>query len=183
MKKITPLILVFVLLTAILFAGCDEVTPAPVDTQKVEQQKTEENQKRLIANDTMPIVDQSLERLNLIRRLNFMNQGDRISYMYTFSDQGQLIEEQQVLGKISSVNSLLTTPNQIVKKRGDFDEGSNCYQSHVVASPDFDGSYGENGDAIFWFSPIGEYNEWNGIYYFSSTRQSFTVNPILMEVQ
>ena len=39
---------------------------------------------------------------------------------------------------------------------------------------DVDGSYGENDNGIFFFTPDGKYIEWSGIYLYSS-------NPMIVE--
>lgn len=178
---ISTFIITMMIISGLIMSDFNISEASSESTFELEQRKTEENQKRLLANEKLPVITKSLERDNLKRRLEFMNQSDRISYIYMFSAQGQLIREEQVLGKISSVNSLLTTPDQVIKLKGDFGYYAS-ENTHVVASPDFDGSYGENGDAIFWFTPDGEYKEWNGIYKFSSTRKTFTIQPILIDI-
>lgn len=50
----------------------------------------------------------------------------------------------------------------------------------VVASPDLDGSYGSNGDAIFFFTTEGVYCEWNGKYFLCDRPLKLTSAPLLI---
>lgn len=58
---------------------------------------------------------------------------------------------------------MLTTPEQVVQV---FANGTRIGLERLP-SPDLDGSYGENPQGIFWFSPDGGYHEWSGMYYMS----------------
>ena len=80
-------------------------------------------------------------------------------------------------GKVSSVNSKLTTQEQIVD-----DPYGRSYDvgGKVVESPDLDGSYGSNGDAIFFFTTDGAYIEWPGVYHLSDFPLRLTTQPILL---
>jgi|SRR6185503_2264256 len=157
----------FVILTPTAKAG----NPTDNGTQSQEAKKTEDNQKRLAAATPIPELQQSLERENLKRRLEFQNDANRPGYVYMLSDTGQVIAEYVIKGKPSSMNSLLTTPQQLVTKWGGQCSASNysgeCY---AVDSPDLDGSYGANPDGIFFFTADNTYVEWAGRYIYSSER-------------
>ena len=84
-----------------------------------------------------------------------------------------------VRGKVSSVNSLLTTPDQIKKTR--VYGGDSGFDPVVVASPDLDGSYGTNGDAIFFFDENDNYIEWCGEYKLSDFPLKMSTPPVLVE--
>lgn len=127
----------------------------------------------LVLNDKLPKIERSLERENLKRRIEFINQPDRIGYLYLLSESGQLVKEVQVKGKVSSLNSYLTPMQEV-----------DYYSTGpvVLDSADLDGTWGENDSGIFWFTPDGIYQEWTGLYLYSSERMSFESKPILMEV-
>ena len=163
MKK--SLFILAVVVLGVNISGCDYEEPTYYTTAK----QNEVAVQNLIKNDTLPNITRSLERENLKRRINFINQPDRVGYLYLISDNGQLIKEVQVLGKVSSLNSYLTPMEEI---RG----------SHVVSAADLDGTYGDNQDGIFWFNMDGVYQEWSGMYFYSSERMTFTTQPLLMEV-
>lgn len=122
-----------------------------------------------------------MERENLKRRIEFINQPDRIGYLYLLSENGQLIKEIQVLGKVSSLNSYLTPMEDIHIVRHDGDSSSYAETPVVTQAADLDGTYGENADGIFWFTSDGVYQEWSGLYLYSSERLSFTSKPVLIE--
>lgn len=137
--------------------GCDD--DRKDNTQRLEQNLTEEQQEVHLKAVPMPQLKTSQERKNLVRRLETFNTEDKVSYIYLVN-YGKVMAFYTVKGKVSSVNSLLTTPDQIVDQW----HGGHGYQSHVVSSPDLDGSYGTNGDAIFFFTTDGTYVEWKGDY-------------------
>ena len=140
---------------------------------------TEANQQRLIAASDMPKPTSSLERANLIRRYNFLNDQDKQFYVYLVS-YGKVMAFYTAKGKVSSTNSRLTQEEQIVKD-------PNCYMGGggpcglVVGSPQLDGSYGTNGDGIFFFTTEGAYVEWNGEYMVSDFPLKLSTPPELVK--
>jgi hypothetical protein len=80
------------------------------------------------------------------------------------------------------VNSKLTNDVQIVRAQDcDHHQSSEGACFKTVESPQMDGSYGSNGDAIFFFTPDGQYVEYNGIYYVSSQPQNIQTQVTLTE--
>ena len=55
---------------------------------------------------------------------------------------------------------------------------TSCYQ--VVESPDQDGSYGTNGDGVFFFTTEGAYVEWRGDYMVSDFPLKLSTPPALV---
>lgn len=150
------------------------------NTQKREAILTEENQRRLIQAVPVPKLETSQERTNLVKRLERFNNADKVSYIYLVN-YGKVMAFYTIKGKVSSVNSMLTTTEQIVNKDGgqcSWSAGStDCY---VVASPDIDGSYGDNGDSIFFFTTEDTYVEWKGDYMLSDQPLKLTTQPELI---
>jgi predicted small lipoprotein YifL len=181
MKKLFMALIMLIIVFS--FAGCSEVTPTVPDSSfqqgsAVAEQATQ----NLVNNDILPKVERSLERENIKRRIEFINQPDRIGYLYCFADNGTLVREVQVKGKVSSLNSYLT-PMEQVEWYNNIDLGEYTGSVPVVVqSPDLDGTYGENAEGVFWFDANGIYQEWNGYYFYSATRLSWTTEPILMEI-
>ena len=66
-------------------------------------------------------------------------------------------------GKVSSLNSFLS-PNYVEQEGGG---GSPGYYIINTELADVDGSYGENDNGIFFFTPDGKYVEWTGEYLYS----------------
>lgn len=167
MKKI--ILILMCLALVVVSVGC--VTG---NSHGISSRANEAAVRDIIANDTLPVITRSLERENIKRRIEFINQPDRIGYLYLLSENGQLIKEVQVLGKVSSLNSYLT-PMENVERLG---SGG----AAITQAADLDGTYGENADGIFWFTADGIYQEWCGLYFYSSERMTFTTQPLLMEV-
>lgn len=157
------------------------------DTYWYEIGVTEANQKGLVNAQPPFQMDNSLERQNLIERYKYLNDRNNLHHVYMMSHDGKVISYEVAQGKVSSVNSKLTNDKQIVKIKGaGFDgsgggggaEGPNY---KVVESPQMDGSYGTNGDAIFFFTPDGHYVEWNGLYVVSEEPKEITSEVTLVD--
>lgn len=135
-----------------------------------EQAHTEANQRDLNARQPAPTISWSLERDNLIKRFKLQNDRSVVFYMYVFVPGiADPIGYYQV-NKVSSVNSQLTNPLQMVDDpNGDYSAGST-----ILPSPAEDGSYGENGNAVFGFTPEEIYLEHNMLYMASTVPLRFT---------
>lgn len=150
------------------------------DTFHYESKFTEQNQQRLVKATPPPKLDRSLERENLIRRYEFLNDQNKIFYVYLV-DYGKVMGYYTAKGKISSVNSRLTQEEQIVYARSTSNFGYSLEGFQVVGSPQLDGSYGTNGDGIFFFTTEGAYVEWNGQYIVSDFPLKMSTPPVLIK--
>ena len=147
---------------------------------------TEENHHNLVTAQPPFEFDRSLERENLIERYQHLNDQNNVHHVYLLSMDGNVISYYTAQGKVSSVNSKLTNDRQIVRHPdcsfstgdGAGSEGA-CYKT--VESPQMDGSYGENGDAIFFFTTDGHYVEWNGWYLVSEEPKDIQTQVTLVE--
>lgn len=176
MNKKTISIGIVLVLIASMFMGCTGEQNYEDTTSGQEAKLTEENQNRLLIASPPPKLDKSLERENLVRRLELLNDENKIFYIYLVS-YGKVMAEYVAKGKVSSVNSKLTTQEQIVD-----DPYGRSYDvgGKVVESPDLDGSYGTNGDAVFFFTTDGAYVEWAGEYMISDFPLQLTTPPMLI---
>jgi len=195
-------ILIGVLLAAMMvFAGCQgeggqsgeklaedtgqDVSGATVgESYAYEIAITEKNQYGLVQKQPPFVMENSLERANLIRRYQYLNQPENLHHVYLMSNTGQVVAYKVAQGKVSSVNSKLTNDAQIVGSKQCIeethqDDEASCFKA--VESPQIDGSYGSNGDAIFFFTTDGEYVEWNGIYLVSEEPQSIQSAVVLTD--
>ena len=171
MKKlfILPVLLIGIVLMG---SGCDLDSGTGGDTAKIEQALTEQNQATLLANQPPMQLEWSLERENINRRTELWNDENKVSYIYLIS-YGRVMSFYTILGKVSSVNSQITNPNQIVDR----------YEGDVVIdSPAEDGSYGTNGDGIFFFTTDGVYVEWAGEYMLADEPLQLSTQPELIRV-
>lgn len=161
MKKFIAIICL-VIIMVMMFVGCEE------SGSYKDISKTKEAANNLQSNQPTPTdIDYSLERYNLIRRAYWVN-GQRekanalpcevqkpLGYIVLFTEGGGVVGRFVVDGKVSSLNSFLTPDTSSPNSTG----------SDWLA--DVDGSYGENDNGIFFFTPDGKYVEWTGIYLYS----------------
>ena len=173
MKKF--IVRLFTLLTVLVLClnmcACDvEATGSYADALS-----TQEAANRLQTNQPTPTdIDYSLERYNLIRRAYWVN-GQRekanalpcqitkpLGYVILLTESGSVVGKFTVDGKVSSLNSFLTPDSEYYEMvyGGDYTK-----ENKWLA--DVDGSYGENDNGIFFFTPDGKYVEWSGIYLYS----------------
>lgn len=140
------------------------------EVEATDEQKTRAVAEVLKTNQATPTdIDYSLERYNLIRRAYWVN-GQRekansvicpvqkpMGYIVLFTESGSIVGRFCVDGKVSSLNSYLTPDSEYYS----------CGDSWNRWIADVDGSYGENDNGIFFFTPEGQYIEFNGTYLFS----------------
>lgn len=145
---------------------------------------TEKNQYGLVQGQPPFVMDHSLERQNLIKRYQYLNDQNNVHHVYLMGENGKVIAYYVAQGKVSSVNSRLTNGEQIVgsnncvKEAHDQSEGS-CFEA--VESPQMDGSYGTNGNGIFFFTTDGHYVEYNGVYVVSEEPKNIQTEPVLVD--
>lgn len=173
MKKLLfiPLIGMVLILT-----GCSET--AMNTTAQKEQSLTEENQTKLLENQPPPKLEWSLERENITKRTNLWNDQNKISYIYLVN-YGKVMAFYTIKGKVSSVNSQISNTEQLTQRKFDTNSGYN-YVGGVISSPSEDGSYGTNGDAVFFFTTEGAYVEWAGDYMLADQPLRLTTQPELV---
>ena len=188
-KKILGIALAVPLMLGVV--GCEDIeattesstevsTSSQMDIREnsvgMEMRMTEKNQRRLNKAQPPVQIDWSLERDNLNKRIERWNDPNKVSYIYLLGDNGNIISYFPIKGKVSSVNSMLSTNLQIVEDPdGSYDAGS-----LLVESPNFDGSYGTNGDAIFFFTTDGTYMEWAGQYLLSDNPIKLMQQPVMV---
>lgn len=141
-----------------------------------EQKGSELNQRNFNKNQPAPKLSYSLERENLIKRFLLQNDRTVMFYMYIFIEGDRVPIGYYQVNKVSSVNSQLTNPEQIISG---LTSGNNLPSGTVavIPSPAEDGSYGTNGDAVFGFTPEDIYIEHNMKYISCTVPLSFKVKP------
>lgn len=164
MKKI--ILFVALLVCASLLGGCElEGSSISKDTSNTLAIANDLQKKQPTPTD----ITYSLERYNLIRRAYWVNgQRERavslisetpkpLGYVVLLTDSGAVVGSFVIDGKLSSLNSFLTPDSRYYEYGGVKNEWL----------PDVDGSYGDNDSGIFFFTPQGQYVEWNGKYLYS----------------
>lgn len=167
--------MVIIAIGCVIAIGCDSKIKDGAST-KLEMKQTESRHQILVAADPPVTIKKSLERVNLNKRIQRFNDPNKVSYIYLCSNTGQIYTFLPIKGKVSSLNSLLTTPEQIVSHQPrDMAE----WNSVVIPSPDLDGSYGVNPDGIFFFTTDDTYVEWNGIYFLCDKPLKLASQPLM----
>ena len=164
MKKFIKIIAFICAMCAVLcFAGCK------ISGSEQDKINTVAAANNLQANQPTPTdIEYSLERYNLTRRAYWVN-GQRekanalvcpiekpLGYVILLTESGSVVGKFTVDGKVSSLNSFLTPDSDYYS----------CNATNKWIA-DVDGSYGENDNGIFFFTPDGKYVEWSGIYLYS----------------
>lgn len=175
MKKLICLVLVVIALVT-LFTGC-EPNGSYADTANTKKMTADLQKNQPTPSD----LEYSLERYNLIRRAYWVN-GQRekanalpceiqkpLGYIVLFSGN-TVVGNFVVDGKVSSLNSYLTP---------DSEEYASSDSKWLA---DVDGSYGENDNGIFFFTPDGKYVEWTGTYLYSDIPFEVDEPVVKMEV-
>lgn len=168
-------IILGIILTAILLflTGCSEETLQTSGT-KADTTATKQIADSLSSRQPTPTdIEYSLERYNLIRRAYWVN-GQRekantvvcpvekpLGYIVLFAGN-TIVNSFIVDGKVSSLNSYLSPDSEYYE----YVYGGN-YRDYNRWLADVDGSYGENDNGIFFFTPNGNYIEWTGEYLYS----------------
>ena len=167
MKKIIAILMMIVIMAAMLISCEIESTDGGSEQDVANQQEAAD---KLQSNQPTPTdIDYSLERYNLIRRTYWVN-GQRekanalpceiekpLGYIVLFTEGGAVVGSFVVDGKVSSLNSFLTPDSEWYEQKY-YGNGSSAEANDWLA--DVDGSYGENDDGIFFFTPDGKYIEW-----------------------
>ena len=175
MKK---LITIALAVTMLLSLSACEVSGSRQDiyTTQANANSIQENQ------PTPDDLEYSLERYNLTRRAYWVNgQKEKainlpceierpLGYIVLFTEGGGVVGRYIVDGKVTSLNSYLTPDSEW------YENGE--YRNNWLA--DVDGSYGENDQGIFFFTPDGKYIEWTGIYLYSDIPFEVTTPTIVI---
>lgn len=175
MKKKISLVCAAIL-CFVMLAGCGEASPSAARGTQENINDTQTVTGELASAQKTPAdINYSLERYNLIRRAYWVNgqrekantlvcQVDKpLGYIVLFAGSA-VVGRFVVDGKVSSLNSFLS-PNYVETKGGG--NSSAGYYTITTELADVDGSYGENDNGIFFFTPDGKYVEWTGEYLYS----------------
>lgn len=164
MKKIFKFLPILALSTLAL-TSCFETdsTHEDINTQVTVANEMAARQK------TPTDIEYSLERYNLIRRAYWVN-GMRekaislpcpvekpLGYIYLIS-YGQVIVQFTVDGKVTSLAKYLTPDYYYEYSHGVYVD---------IETADVDGTYGNEKEGIFFFTPDGKYIQWSGDYVYS----------------
>ncbi len=97
-----------------------------------------------------PVLEVSLDRVNIAKRLEQSNDVNHIQWMYLFSDKGAVIERFAVRGKATSGSKRLNRPVEVKKMTSRSGGYSNTSFIKVPAADEM-GTYGSSAPYLFWF--------------------------------
>ena len=151
-------VLVLVIVAAIL-SGC-------VDSPRQE-----------LVEQKAPSLSYSIERENIIKRIQMSNDKNVIQWIYGISDTGSVIFFSPVVGKVTSGNKRLE-PQIMDNGQCSFADTVNNGRLCTNEIMQNDGTYGSSDSYVFWFDPEGNIYQWSG-YYIVSTVPLKLKAPVL----
>lgn len=174
MKKKSVILVITLAFVLVFLTGCSEIETATISGTKADTSATKHIADSLASRQPTPTdIEYSLERYNLIRRAYWVN-GQRekantvicqvekpLGYIVLFAGN-TVVNSFIVDGKVSSLNSYLSPDSEYYE----YVYGGS-YREYNRWLADVDGSYGENDNGIFFFTPNGNYIEWTGEYLYS----------------
>jgi outer membrane murein-binding lipoprotein Lpp len=160
-KKIT--LLTAALLSLTLLAGCPE------------EQKTVKNQQAAKAAQAANSISfaENAEIDNIKQRLQLTSNPGLVGYIVLLNESGQPIMYTGVKGKVTSGSKRLTEPDRYTP------QGTNGF---IRQSPSDEGTYGSSGEYVFYWTPSGQYVQWNGKYLYSDKPFRLSVQPLVVDV-
>jgi hypothetical protein len=159
-KRLLVLMIIAVF-TMVTFIGCSS-TPASDLGEKMKQDanKAAQAQTKIEKNQPAPALEWSNSRENIAKRNKTFNDPNKVSWAYLYLEGGGCIGFTSIKGCVTSLSAYMVPDESIVK---DPYYGSNGSQGIVIQQPDIDGTYGTNGDGVFWYDTAGNYWEWRGV--------------------
>lgn len=145
---------VAVLMALGLMVGLSACIDGEVDPQRkaIQEKSSKALDKQIEAVDyPADQLTDSLERRNIRERLLRTNKADKIGYVY-YVPFGNILGYWTVKGKVSSVKSQMNPTDDL---SGDVSDCSGCSEHVITESAGDDGAFGENQDAVFFFTTNG----------------------------
>lgn len=159
MKKIIGVV-GFLAMTVVLF-GCQEEHPSA---------KRQQSAKAAEAANSINFTENA-EIDNIKKRLELTSNPGLTGFVLLMNEMGQPIMYTGVKGKITSGGKRLTEPDRLYNN-------GNTYG--VRASSSDEGTYGSSGEYIFFWTPEGQYIQWNGKYMYSDKPFRVKIEPLVV---
>ena len=151
------------IICTLLLAGCQEDKKAAKNVQ-AEKAKAAANSIAFTENAEID---------NIKMRLELTANPGLLGFVVLLNETGQPVMYSGVKGKITSGSKRLTKPDRATSEG----PGSN---NVVMQSPSDEGTYGSSGEYIFFWTPAGQYIQWNGKYLYSDKPFRLSVEPLLV---
>jgi hypothetical protein len=173
------------MLTLVLVGeGCeDPSTASAVATQQTEQQQVQAAHERQATAVPLPKLNNSLERINIKKRLETFDEPNKVSYIYLIN-YGRVMAFYTIKGKVTSGGKRLTSTQQQVQSEYIKDstdmKGGMINRTSIMEAPELDGSYGTSAPYIFFWTTDGSYVQWSSDYMLVDQPLKLTTQPDLI---
>lgn len=158
--------LFMILLFAVpLLAGCPDDEPRTA--------KSAQAQKAAEAANSISFTENA-EIDNIKSRLQLTANPGLLGYAVLLNEMGQPVMYTGVKGKITSGGKRLTRTQQV---------GGSYEHPTVSDAPSDEGTYGHSGEYVFFWTPAGQYIQWNGKYLYSDKPFRLTASPLVVSVE
>lgn len=129
----------------------------------------------------LPSLTNSLERINIKKRLEMFDEPNKVSYIYLIN-YGRVMAFYTIKGKVTSGNKRLTSTQQQVESRwyGARGNGGGFNGSEIMEAPELDGAYGTSAPYIFFWTTDNVYVQWSGDYMLVDQPLQLTSQPELI---
>lgn len=152
-------ILPFSAVLVLFGSGCIDTS---LPGQPTEQEKIAETHARQVVAVPLPELDNSLERLNIKKRLETFDEPNKVSYIYLIN-YGKIMAFYTIKGKVTSGNKRLTSSMKQVTEHVDCGQYG-CDNVSVMEAPELDGSYGSSAPYIYFWTTENAYVQWSSDY-------------------
>lgn len=109
---------------------------------------------------------------NIKRRLEITSKPGAIGFILLMNEAGQPILYESVSGKITSGGKRLTPPSKTW-----------AGTSGLGPAPSDEGTWGQSGEYIFYWTQNGEYRQWNGKYLYSDKPFRTRIEPLIIHIK
>jgi hypothetical protein len=147
----------------VLLAACDD---APSSTKNAQAEKA-----KAAANSIQ--FTENAEIDNIKKRLELTANPGLLGFVVLLNETGQPVMYTGVKGKITSGGKRLTEPDRLFHAGNGF----------IRQSSSDEGTYGHSGEYVFFWTPAGQYVQWNGKYLYSDKPFRLSIQPLLVAVE
>ena len=149
------------ILVALSLTGCDEDMQPQTKNTQAEKAKAAANSITFTENAEID---------NIKKRLELTANPGLLGYVVLLNEMGQPVMYTGVKGKITSGGKRLTEPDRV--------QGG----ALMRASPSDEGTYGTSGEYVFFWTPAGQYIQWNGKFLYSDKPFRLSTEPLVLAV-
>lgn len=107
---------------------------------------------------------------NIKKRLELTANPGLLGFVVLLNETGQPVMYTGVKGKITSGSKRLTEPARVV----------GIDSKAVLPTASDEGTYGSSGEYVFFWTPAGQYIQWNGKYLYSDKPFRLSSEPLVL---